>query len=139
MLVWLVTQLTNRRCFVGNDAEPLFLQIARLIQEQIMDGELEPGQRAPSTNELAAFHSINPATARKGLSLLVDAGVLEKRRGIGMFVTDGARERIVSTRREDFAGDYIAPLIDEALRLNYSRTDLHDLIDRVAESRGMYQ
>nr|WP_274708510.1 GntR family transcriptional regulator [Corynebacterium meitnerae] len=139
MLVWLVTQLTNRRCFVGNDAEPLFLQIARLIQEQIMDGELEPGQRAPSTNELAAFHSINPATARKGLSLLVDAGVLEKRRGIGMFVTDGARERIVSTRREDFAGDYIAPLIDEALRLDYSRTDLHDLIDRVAESRGMYQ
>ena len=124
---------------MGNDAEPLFLQIARLIQEQIMDGELEPGQRAPSTNELAAFHSINPATARKGLSLLVDAGVLEKRRGIGMFVTDGARERIVGTRREDFAGDYIAPLIDEALRLDYSRTDLHDLIDRVAESRGMYQ
>ena len=124
---------------MGNDAEPLFLQIARLIQEQIMDGELEPGERAPSTNELAAFHSINPATARKGLSLLVDAGVLEKRRGIGMFVTDGARERIVSTRREDFAGDYIAPLIDEALRLGYSRTDLHDLIDRVAESRGMYQ
>lgn len=124
---------------MGNDAEPLFLQIARLIQEQIMDGELEPGQRAPSTNELAAFHSINPATARKGLSLLVDAGVLEKRRGIGMFVTDGARERIVGTRREDFAGDYIAPLIDEALRLTYSRTDLHDLIDRVAESRGMYQ
>ncbi len=124
---------------MGNDTEPLFLQIARLIQEQIMDGELEPGERAPSTNELAVFHSINPATARKGLSLLVDAGVLEKRRGIGMFVTDGARERIVGTRREDFAGDYIAPLIDEALRLDYSRTDLHDLIDRVAESRGMYQ
>ena len=124
---------------MGNDTDPLFLQIARLVQEQIMDGELEPGQRAPSTNELAAFHSINPATARKGLTLLVEAGVLEKRRGIGMFVTDGARERIVSTRREDFAGDYIAPLIDEALRLDYSRTDLHDLIDRVAESRGMYQ
>ena len=104
-----------------------------------MDGELKPGQRAPSTNELAAFHSINPATARKGLTLLVEAGVLEKRRGIGMFVTEGAPERIVAKRREDFAGDYIAPLIDEALRLDYSRTDLHDLIDRVAESRGMYQ
>ena len=124
---------------MGNDTEPLFLQIARLIQDQIMDGELKPGQRAPSTNELAAFHSINPATARKGLTLLVEAGVLEKRRGIGMFVTEGAPERIVAKRREDFAGDYIAPLIDEALRLDYSRTDLHDLIDRVAESRGMYQ
>ena len=124
---------------MGNDTEPLFLQIARLIQDQIMDGELKPGQRAPSTNELAAFHSINPATARKGLTLLVEAGVLEKRRGIGMFVTEGAPERIVSTRRDDFAGDYIAPLIDEALRLGYARTDLHDLIYRVAESRGMYQ
>ena len=124
---------------MGNDTEPLFLQITRLIQDQIMDGELKPGQRAPSTNELATFHSINPATARKGLTLLVEAGVLEKRRGIGMFVTEGARERIVGKRREDFAGDYIAPLIDEAVRLNYARTELHDLIDRVAESRGMYR
>ena len=124
---------------MGNDTEPLFLQIARLIQDQIMDGELKPGQRAPSTNELAAFHSINPATARKGLTLLVEAGVLEKRRGIGMFVTEGAPERIVAKRREDFSSYYIAPLIDEALRLGYARTDLHDLIYRVAESRGMYQ
>ena len=115
------------------------MQIAQLIQDQIMDGELQPGQRAPSTNELAAFHGINPATARKGLTLLAEAGVLEKRRGIGMFVTPGARERIVSRRREDFAGQHIAPLIDEAVRLSYARTELHDLIDRVAESRGMYQ
>nr|WP_246875203.1 GntR family transcriptional regulator [Corynebacterium sp. Marseille-P3884] len=104
-----------------------------------MEGELEPGDRAPSTNELAAFHGINPATARKGLTLLAEAGVLEKRRGIGMFVTEGARERIIGKRREDFAGAYAAPLIDEALRLGYARTELHDLIDRVAESRGMYK
>ena len=71
--------------------------------------------------------------------MLVDDHVLEKRRGLGMFVTDGARDRILEKRREDFAGDYIAPLIDEALHLGYTRSDLHDLIDRVAESRGMYQ
>ena len=56
-----------------------------------------------------------------------------------MFVTDGARDRILEKRREDFAGDYVAPLIDEALHLGYTRSNLHDLIDRVAESRGMYQ
>ena len=56
-----------------------------------------------------------------------------------MFVTEGARERIIGKRREDFAGAYVAPLIDEALRLGYARTELHDLIDRVAESRGMYK
>lgn len=71
--------------------------------------------------------------------MLVDAGVLEKRRGIGMFVTPRAREVVLEERRHDFAGDFIAPLIDEALRLGYSRESLQDLVGRVAESRGMYR
>ena len=121
------------------DSEPLFIQVARFVEDLIVDGTLLPGQQAPSQNQLAQFHEINPATARKGLTLLVDAGVLEKRRGLGMFVTDGARERILAKGRDDFAGAFIAPLIDEALHLGYTRSDLHDLIDRVAESRGMYQ
>ena len=124
---------------MNSDAEPLFVQVASFVADLIVDGTLKPGEQAPSTNQLAQFHEINPATARKGLALLVDDHVLEKRRGLGMFVTDGARDRILEKRREDFAGDYVAPLIDEALHLGYSRSDLHDLIDRVAESRGMYQ
>lgn len=124
---------------MNTDAEPLFVQIASFVADLIVDGTLKPGEQAPSTNQLAQFHEINPATARKGLALLVDDHVLEKRRGLGMFVTDGARDRILEKRREAFAGDYIAPLIDEALHLGYTRSDLHDLIDRVAESRGMYQ
>ena len=124
---------------MNTDAEPLFVQIASFVADLIVDGTLKPGDQAPSTNQLAQFHEINPATARKGLALLVDDHVLEKRRGLGMFVTDGARDRILAKRREDFAGDYIAPLIDEALHLGYTRSNLHDLIDRVAESRGMYQ
>lgn len=124
---------------MNTDAEPLFVQIASFVADLIVDGSLKPGEQAPSTNQLAQFHEINPATARKGLALLVDDHVLEKRRGLGMFVTDGARERILAKRRVDFAGAFIAPLIDEALHLGYTRSDLHDLIDRVAESRGMYQ
>ena len=124
---------------MNTEAEPLFVQIASFVADLIVDGSLKPGEQAPSTNQLAQFHEINPATARKGLALLVDDHVLEKRRGLGMFVTDGARDRILEKRREDFAGDYVAPLIDEALHLGYTRSDLHDLIDRVAESRGMYQ
>ena len=124
---------------MNTDAEPLFVQIASFVADLIVDGTLKPGEQAPSTNQLAQFHEINPATARKGLALLVDDHVLEKRRGLGMFVTDGARDRILEKRRDDFAGDYIAPLIDEALHLGYTRSNLHDLIDRVAESRGMYQ
>lgn len=124
---------------MDNAAEPLFRQIASLIKDGIVDGALSPGDRAPSTNELASFHGINPATARKGLSMLVDDGILEKRRGIGMFVTPDARELIVAKRRQDFAAQYLAPLVDEAVRLGYTRDALHDLIDRVAESRGMYR
>ncbi|OFT78157.1 GntR family transcriptional regulator [Corynebacterium sp. HMSC30G07] len=124
---------------MNTGSEPLFVQVARLVEDLIVDGSLQPGAQAPSTNQLAQFHEINPATARKGLSLLVDADVLHKRRGLGMFVNEGARERIIQLRRDAFAGEFIAPLIDEAVRLGYSRTDLHDLIDRVAESRGMYQ
>ena len=124
---------------MNTDADPLFVQVASFVADLIVDGTLKPGEQAPSTNQLAQFHEINPATARKGLALLVDDHVLEKRRGLGMFVTDGARGRILEKRREDFAGDYIAPLIDEALHLGYTRSTLHELIDRVAESRGMYQ
>lgn len=90
-------------------------------------------------NELAAFHSINPATARKGLGLLADIGVLQKRRGVGMYVAEGARASIMARRREEFAASYLAPLIDEAVKLDMERAELHTLIDRVAESRGMYQ
>ena len=123
---------------MDNSTQPLFRQIASLVEDAIVDGTLGEGDRAPSTNELADFHNINPATARRGISLLVDIGVLDKRRGIGMFVADGALAKIRERRRADFAAEYMAPLVDEAVRLGYHRAQLHDLFDRVAESRGMY-
>ena len=81
---------------MDNSTQPLFRQIASLVEDAIVDGTLGEGDRAPSTNELADFHNINPATARKGISLLVDIGVLDKRRGIGMFVAEGARRALVA-------------------------------------------
>ncbi len=116
---------------------PLFRQIAELVEDSIVDGSLPEGERAPSTNELAAFHSINPATARKGLTLLVERGVLVKKRGLGMFVEAGAREVILARRRESFAADFLVPLVDEAMKLDMPREDLGRLLDQVAESRGL--
>ena len=86
-----------------DDGRPIFLQIAEQIENSIVDGSLAEESQAPSTNELAAFHRINPATAAKGLNQLVDEGVLYKRRGIGMFVATGARERLLKRRRSEFA------------------------------------
>lgn len=119
-------------------AAPLFRQIAMLVEDSIVNGDLPAGQRVPSTNELASFHDINPATARKGLGLLVDGGVLTRRRGIGMFVTEEARRLILDRRRRDFTASYLVPLIDEAVKLELTRQEVRELVDAVAESRGLY-
>lgn len=111
-----------------DESRPLFVQIAEQIENDIIDGVLTEESHVPSTNEFAAFHRINPATAGKGVNLLVDAGILYKKRGIGMFVSPGAQSAIVERRREAFRDQYIRPLVDEAAKLGISSTQLADMI-----------
>lgn len=118
---------------MNDDGKALFLQIAEAIEEQIVDGTLGEESQVPSTNELAAFYRINPATAGKGVNMLVDSGVLYKRRGVGMFVAPGARDRVLSDRREAFADRYLEPLLAEAARLGLSADTLASLIRERAE------
>ena len=99
---------------VNEDAGPIFRQVAAEIESAILDGSLADDSQAPSSNELAAFHRINPATAARGLNELVTDGVLYKRRGVGMFVATGAREQLLKRRRSEFADQYIHPLMTEA-------------------------
>ena len=80
------------------EGRAIFQQIAEYVEDSIIDGSLTEEAKAPSTNELAAFYRINPATAAKGVSLLVDKRILYKRRGIGMFVATGARTRLLAER-----------------------------------------
>ncbi|GAB2988046.1 MAG TPA: GntR family transcriptional regulator [Actinotalea caeni] len=110
------------------EGRPLFLQIAESVEDAIVDGSLGEEERAPSTNELAAFHRINPATAAKGVNLLTDKGVLYKRRGIGMFVAPGARELLLTERRTAFAERFLDPLLVEAARLGLGPDDLARMI-----------
>ncbi|MBB1500252.1 GntR family transcriptional regulator [Propioniciclava sp. MC1683] len=107
---------------------PLFLQIARAIENDIVDGLLAEEDQAPSTNEIAAFHRINPATALKGINELVAGGVLYKKRGIGMFVATGARDALLGRRRTDFAARFLAPALAEARRLGLTDADVIALI-----------
>ncbi|PPH77929.1 MULTISPECIES: GntR family transcriptional regulator [unclassified Rathayibacter] len=111
-----------------DDSRPLFLQIAEQIENDIIDGALPEESQVPSTNEFAAFHRINPATAGKGVNLLVDDGVLYKKRGIGMFVAEGARDRLVEKRRTQFRDQFVAPLRAEAAKLGLSTEQLADMI-----------
>ena len=97
-----------------DDGRPLFIQIAEKIEASILDGSLAEEDRAPSTNELSAFYRVNPATAGKGINLLVDRGILEKRRGLGTFVAPGAQRIVHNQRVEEFAQHYLDPLLAEA-------------------------
>ncbi len=111
-----------------DEGAPLFFQIAERLSEEIAEGVLSEGERVPSTNELAAYYRINPATAAKGISVLIDEGLLEKRRGIGMFVAAGARTRLLAARRKQFAERYLEPLVAEASRLGIDPDELVGLI-----------
>jgi GntR family transcriptional regulator len=116
------------------EGRPLFLQIAESVEDSIIDGSLAEQAQAPSTNELAAFYRINPATAAKGIAMLTDKGVLTKRRGIGMFVADGARELLLTERRTAFADRYLDPLLAEARKLGLGPDDLAQLLTERAAS-----
>ena len=119
-----------------DDSRPLFVQIAERVEDSIVEGILAEGEQAPSTNELAAFHRINPATAAKGIAMLTDKGVLHKRRGIGMFVSDGARELLLAERRSAFADRYLDPLLAEARKIGLGPDDLALLIQDRASARA---
>lgn len=112
-----------------DDGRPLFQQIAEQIESSIIDGSLAEETRVPSTNELAAFHRINPATAANGINQLVADGLLYKKRGVGMFVARGARDQLLERRRKAFGEKYVAPLLAEARRLEMDADDLKKMID----------
>ncbi|MFC7401439.1 GntR family transcriptional regulator [Citricoccus sp. GCM10030269] len=116
-----------------DSTQPIFRQLALHIEQGIVDGTYPEETQIPSTNEFSAFLRINPATANKGINLLVDNGVLYKRRGIGMFVASGARQKLLGTRREAFTQQYIHPLITEAARLEITPEELAEMIRQTAD------
>lgn len=85
-----------------NQEKSIYIQISEMIENDILRDVLLEDERVPSTNELAKLYAINPSTAAKGINILVDAGILYKKRGIGMFVSDGAKEVIRTKRKARF-------------------------------------
>lgn len=115
-----------------DDTRPIFQQLADRIADEILRGVYREEEQVPSTNELAVQLRINPATAGKALTLLVDRGVLYKKRGIGMFVAPNAPAVIEAERQQAFSARYLVPLMAEAHALGLSPSDIIKLIEKAS-------
>ncbi|WP_420819472.1 GntR family transcriptional regulator [Paenibacillus thalictri] len=113
-----------------DDSRPIFMQIAERIEDDIVEGRLPEETQVPSTNQFAAFYQINPATAAKGVNQLVDQGILYKKRGIGMFVSAGARVVLLEKRKLRFYEQYVVTMIREAGKLGITREQLTEMIKK---------
>lgn len=114
--------------------KPIYIQVREHIEDQIINHQLKAGDQAPSTNQLVQFFKINHATVSKGVNQLVEEGILYKKRGIGMFVAEGARETLVQKRRQSFIEDYVKALVEEANKLDISFEEIIEYIKQVKGS-----
>ncbi len=117
---------------LGED-KSIYLQISEMIEDEILRDILREEEQVPSTTELSKFYKINPATAAKGINLLVDKDILYKKRGIGMFVQAGAKEKIMEARKKSFKETYLKKLISEAKLIGITKSDLKRLIDEITD------
>ena len=113
----------------GQD-KPIFIQIAEGIEVGILTGAFPEESQIPSITEFSVNYKINPATALKGINLLVDENIIYKKRGVGMFVAEGAVQKLRKKRQDQFYTNYISSLIDEARRLGISSEDVIAMIER---------
>lgn len=118
---------------VLNQEKSIYIQIAEMIENDILRDVILEEERVPSTNELAKLYVINPATAAKGINLLVDKGILYKKRGVGMFVESGAKEKIKAGRKAEFYERFVISLLKEAKSLGIGKAELIGMIEEAEE------
>lgn len=109
---------------------PIFMQIAEGIEDAILTGIYKEDGQIPSITEFSVQYRINPATALKGITLLVDEGIIYKKRGVGMFVSVGAGEKLKENRKDKFFDNYVKKLVEEAKRLQVTKEDLVAMLER---------
>ena len=118
-----------------SDQSLIYQQIARMLEDDILRGVYREEEQVPSTNELSRSYNINPATAAKGINLLVAESILYKKRGIGMFVAKGAEEKVKEKRKTAFYDGYVKPLVREAKSIGLSVEQLKAMLEQ-AQSEG---
>lgn len=104
-----------------HDKSPIYRQLADRLREMILEGIYKNGDALPSVRQIASEHRINPITVSKSFQILVDDGLVEKKRGLGMYVENGAMEQLLLDEREQFLKEELPAFLERANRLGYSR------------------
>lgn len=110
--------------------KPIYIQLADWLSDNILSGQIEEGEQIPSTTEISMTYKVNPATALKGVNLLVDKGIIYKKRGLGMFVAEGAVQTLRKERQTDFYDSFIKTLAAEAKKLGLTKEEIIEMIER---------
>ncbi len=116
------------------DDKPIYLQLKDKILAMIMDGVLSEGDALPSVRKVAVEYQINPITASKAYAELVDDGLVEKRRGLGMFILDGARENLLKAEQKAFLEVEWPKIIEQINRLGLNIHELLGTFDADAQN-----
>lgn len=118
-----------------NDSQPIYWQLKERTVAMILDGTLAEGEPLPSVRTVASEFHLNPITVSKSYQALVDEGLVEKRRGLGMFVCEGARKSLVETERAKFLNEEWPATLSRIQQLGLSIEDLfHSAIDKENDS-----
>lgn len=114
---------------------PIFARIAEGIKDHILMGDIKEGDQLPSTTQISNEYDINIATVNKGINVLVSEGVVFKKRGIGMFVAEGAVKKLKAERRKTFKETFLRTFLDEADRIGYTNEELQKMVIEMIEER----
>ena len=110
--------------------KPIYLQLAEGLEDAILSGVYTEENKIPSTTEISITYKINPATALKGVNLLVNEDIVYKKRGVGMFVRQGATEKIRNKRKVDFYESFVKTLIQEAKKIGITKQEVVQMVER---------
>lgn len=118
---------------IFDDKQPIFQQVAHIIEDDILNGTFRVDEQILSVAQFSQRFQVNPATVVKGIGLLVNEGILYKKRGLGMYVSADAKQKIRNRRRERFYEEMLSNLLIEADKLELPT---EDIIDRIKRLRG---
>ena len=107
---------------------PIYIRIVEGIKDAILEGKVKEESQLASTTYLSREHNINIATVNKAINLLVDEGLVYKKRGIGMFVKKGAKQQLINQRRKEFKDWYVKATLIEAKRLGFTSEELQEIV-----------